>query len=509
MRRFLNGLACALAAASFFSAPAVVSAQPSGRLTVALPAEPATLDPHKGNTRYNYLFNSNMFEGLVMRNDKAELVPGLAESYTVSPDGLTYTFTLRRGVRFHDGSPMTAEDVKFSLERAVNPATRNPLLSFIKTIDKVDILDANRVALRLKERDAIFLKKLAFAGWIVPRNYLQSAGEDGFARRPIGTGPFRFVSRSINEQIEMQANENHWGWVPKVRTLVLRTVPEDAVRLGMLQTGEADIVAEMPPPLLDRINAIRGAKTLSHPSGEIYWLVLNIKDGAKDSPLLNPKVRMALNHAIDKQAILNNVLRGQAVQIAGALAPSVSAVDARLRPYAYDPALARRMLAEAGYPNGFKIDMYGSVGRYTLDRDISLAIANQLKAVGVDVNLNLWESAKWVSELPKKYYPISYQAFGNTVFDPEGLMIFGVHSKAFWSFYRNEGVDKLIDESLKIVDQKERDTHFQKIERAMHEDASHVYLWESKILFGMRDKVNWRPQPGDNVYKFWTATVEK
>jgi len=111
MRRFLNGLACALAAASFFSAPAVVSAQPSGRLTVALPAEPATLDPHKGNTRYNYLFNSNMFEGLVMRNDKAELVPGLAESYTVSPDGLTYTFTLRRGVRFHDGTPMTAEDV--------------------------------------------------------------------------------------------------------------------------------------------------------------------------------------------------------------------------------------------------------------------------------------------------------------------------------------------------------------------------------------------------------------
>jgi peptide/nickel transport system substrate-binding protein len=509
MKATYSRLACAVTAALFLALPIGASAQPAGKLTVALPAEPATLDPHKGNTRYNYLFNSNMFEGLVLRNDKAELVPGLAESYNVSSDGLTYTFNLRKGVKFHDGTPMTAEDVKFSIERATSPATKNPLLAYIKTIDRVDILDANKVALRLKERDAIFLKKLAFAGWIVPKNYVQSVGEEGFARRPVGTGPFKFVSRTISEQIEMQANDSHWGWVPKIRSLVLRTVPEDAVRLGMLQTGEADIVAEMPPPLLDRISAIRGVKTLSHPSGEIYWLVLNIKDGAKDSPLLKQKVRIALNHAIDKQAIIDNVLKGQAVMIPGALAPSVSAVDPKMKPYAYDPALSRRILAEAGYPNGFKVDMYSSVGRYTLDRDISLAIASQLKAVGVDVNLNLWDSAKWVGDLRKKYYPISYQAFGNTVFDPEGLMIFGVHTKAFWSFYSNEAVDKLIDESLKITDQKDRDAHFQKIDRAMYDDASHVFLWESKILFGMRDRVNWKPQAGDNVYKFWTASVEK
>jgi peptide/nickel transport system substrate-binding protein len=509
MKSFLQRAAFALAVVVSVAAPYAVSAQPSGTLTVALPAEPATLDPHKGNTRYNYLFNSNMFEGLMIRNDKAELVPGIAESHTVSADGLTYTFTLRKGVRFHDGSPLTAEDVKFSLERATNPTTKNPLLSFIRTIDKVEILDANRVALTLKEKDAIFLKKLTFAGWIVPRAYLQQVGDEGFARRPIGTGPFRFVSRSINERIEMQANEQHWGWVPKVRTLVLRTVPEDAVRLGMLQTGEADIVAEMPPPLLDRIGAIRGVKTLSHPSGEIYWLVLNIKDGAKDSPLLKREVRIALNHAIDRQAIIKNVLRDQAEQIPGALAPSVSVVDPNFKPYAYDPARARKILADAGYPNGFKIDMYGSVGRYTLDRDINLALANQLKAVGVEVNLNLWDSAKWVSDLPKKYYPMSYQAFGNTIFDPEGLMIFGVHSKAFWSFYRNENVDKLIDESLSITDQKARDAHFQKIDRAMHDDASHIFLWENKILFGIRDRVTWQPRPGDNVYKFWTASVGK
>lgn len=509
MKSFLQRAAFALAVSVSVAAPYTASAQPSGTLTVALPAEPATLDPHKGNTRYNYLFNSNMFEGLMVRNDKAELVPGIAESHTVSADGLTYTFTLRQGVRFHDGSPLTAEDVKFSLERATNPATKNPLLSFIRTIDKVEILDANRIALTLKEKDAIFLKKLTFAGWIVPRAYLQQVGDEGFARRPIGTGPFRFVSRSINERIEMQANEQHWGWVPKVRTLVLRTVPEDAVRLGMLQTGEADIVAEMPPPLLDRISAIRGVKTLSHPSGEIYWLVLNIKDGAKDSPLLNREVRIALNHAIDRQAIIKNVLRDQAEQIPGVLAPSVSVVDPNFKPYAYDPARARKILADAGYPNGFKIDMYGSVGRYTLDRDINLALANQLKAVGVEVNLNLWDSAKWVSDLPKKYYPMSYQAFGNTIFDPEGLMIFGVHSKAFWSFYRNENVDKLIDESLSITDQKARDAHFQKIDRAMHDDASHIFLWENKILFGIRDRVTWQPRPGDNVYKFWTASVGK
>ena len=489
--------------------PSIAGAAPTGKLTVAVPSEPATLDPHKSSNRYNYVFNCNMFEGLFIRNDKAELVPALAESVAIAPDGLTYTFKLRKGVKFHDGSAMTADDVKFSLERAINPATKNPALAYIKTIEKVDIVNPDTVALQLKEKDAIFLKKLAFAGWIVPKNYLQSVGEDGFAKKPVGTGPFKFVSRSINEQIEMEANESHWGWVPKIKTLVLRTVPEDAVRLALLQTGEADVVTEMPPPLIDRISSIKGVKTLSHPSGEIYWLVFNIKDGAKDSPLLNPKVRVALNHAIDKQGIVSNVLKNQAVLIPGALAPSVAAVDKNMQPYAYDPALAKKMLADAGYPNGFKIDMYSSVGRYTLDKDISLVIANNLKAAGVDVNLNLWESSKWVGDLSKKYYPLSYQAFGNTIFDPEGLMIFGVHSKAFWSFYKNETVDKLIDDSLKIVEQKDRDAHFQKIDKTMYDDASHVFLWESKILFGLRDKVNWKPQPGDNIYKFWNASLDK
>ncbi len=510
MRPFVLSSAAALAIATALgvAVPGHANAAPSGTLTVALPSEPATLDPHKSSTRYNYMFNSNMFEGLYVRDDKAELVPALAESVTVSPDGLAYTFKLRKNVKFHDGSTMTADDVKFSLERATNPAFKNPLLAYIKTIDRVDIADPDTVVVRLKERDAIFLKKLAFAGWIVPRKYVESVGDDGFARKPIGTGPFKFVSRSINEQIEMAANEQHWGSVPRIRTLVVRTVPEDAVRLGMLQTGEADIVGEMPPPLVERIAAIKGAHVLSHPSGEIYWLVLNLKDGAKDSPLHDPRVRRALNHAIDKQGIIKNVLKDQAVLIPGALAPSVAAVDPKLAPYAYDPALAKKLLAEAGHPQGFKIDMYSSVGRYTLDKDISLAIANNLKAVGVDVNLNLWESSKWVADLPKKYYPISYQAFGNTVFDPEGLMIFGVHSKAFWSFYKNDEVDKLIDESLRITDQKARDAHFQKIDRVMHDDASHVFLWESKILMGVRDRVKWSPKPGDNVYKFWTASVD-
>ena len=174
--------------------PSIAGAAPTGKLTVAVPSEPATLDPHKSSNRYNYVFNCNMFEGLFIRNDKAELVPALAESVAIAPDGLTYTFKLRKGVKFHDGSAMTADDVKFSLERAINPATKNPALAYIKTIEKVDIVNPDTVALQLKEKDAIFLKKLAFAGWIVPKNYLQSVGEDGFAKKPVGTGPFKFVS---------------------------------------------------------------------------------------------------------------------------------------------------------------------------------------------------------------------------------------------------------------------------------------------------------------------------
>ena len=144
----------ALVGAALMASFSVFSA-PTGKLTVAVPAEPATLDPHKSSNRYNYTFNSNMFEGLYIRNDKAELVPGLAESVSVTPDGLTYTFKLRKGVKFHDGSAMTADDVKFSMDRAINPATKNPLLAYIKTIDRVDIVNPETVAVKLKERDAI------------------------------------------------------------------------------------------------------------------------------------------------------------------------------------------------------------------------------------------------------------------------------------------------------------------------------------------------------------------
>ncbi len=507
IRSSLHSVLFALALAVM--APTASHAAPSGKLVIAVPSEPGTLDPHKANNRYNHSYNANMFESLYIRNDKAELVPGLAESVAVSKDGLTYTFKIRKNVKFHDGSPFTAEDVKFSFERALNPATKNPMLAYIKSIDKVDVTAPDTVVIKLKEMDAIFLKKLAFAGWIVPAAYIKSVGEDGFAKKPVGTGPYKFKSRAISEQIELEANEQHWATVPKIKTLVFRTVPEEAVRLAMLQTGEADMVSEMPPPLVDRIGAIKGVKSYSHPSGAVYWIVFNVKDGAKDSPLLDPRVRRALNYAVDRQAIIAGVLKGQAVEVSASLVPSFVAQDKTLKPYGYNPALARKMLADAGYPNGFKIDMYSSVGRYTLDKEISLAIANNLKAVGVDVNLNLWESSKWVGDLSKHYYPMSYQEFGNTVFDPEGLMIFGVHSKAFWSFYKNAEVDKLIDDSMHITDQKERDRTFQKIDRALYEDASHLFLWEGKVLFGMKDKVNWKPAPGDTWYKYWNASWDK
>lgn len=488
---------------------AAILAAPTGKITVAMPSEPATLDPMKSSTRYNHTFNANMFEALYIRNSRAELVPGLAESVSVSPDGLTYTFKLRKGVKFHDGSTMTAEDVKFSMDRATNPATKNPLGAYLKSVDKTEIADPDTIVIKLKERDAIFLKKLAFAGWVIPEKYFRSVGEEGFAKKPVGTGPFKFKSRAINEYIELEANEQHWATVPKVKTLIYRTIPEDAVRLAQLQTGEVDIATEMPPALLGRINAIKGVKALSHPSGAAYWLMLNVKGAPKDSPLQNVKVRQALNYAVDKQGIIKGVLKGQATALGGTMVSSVTSPDASLQPYPYDPAKAKRLLAEAGYPHGFKMDMYGSVGRYTLDKDISLAIANNLKAVGVDVDLKLWESSKWVQELTKHTMPMTYMEFGNTIFDPEGLMIWATHSKAFWSFYGNPQVDKMIEESTAITDPRQRDAHFHNIDRVLHNEASQVFLWESKILIGVKDKLNWQPAPGDMWFKFWDASWQK
>jgi peptide/nickel transport system substrate-binding protein len=279
--------------------------------------------------------------------------------------------------------------------------------------------------------------------------------------------------------------------------------------LAALQSGDAHIITEMPPPLFNRIDGIKGCRAMSQPTGAIYWVVINVKDSPEGSPWLDRRVRKAMNHAVDKKGIIKGILRNQAMQIAGVLAPSLIPPDPALETYEYDPALAKRLLAEAGYPDGFKVDMYSPVGRYTSGKEVSLAIAENLKTVGIDVTLHLWESMRWVTELKKHYYPLSYQEFGNTIYDPEGMMIWGLHTDAYWSFYTNPEVDQLIEESKTVYDQKDRVRHFQKINRLLHEDASHIFLYELKVAMGISEKLHWKPAPGDMWFKFWDAYWEK
>jgi peptide/nickel transport system substrate-binding protein len=495
---------CVVMAAVFFLLNGVAaSAGPSGKLVVAQPSEPLTIDPHKVATRYSHTFNCALFEALYVRDSLCNLVPGVAEDVEISENGLTYTFMLRHGIRFHDGSTLTAEDVKFSLDRACNPETKNPMGAYLKSVDGVKIMGSDKVVISLKTPDAIFLKKMAYAGWIIPKNYFEKVGEKGFAEHPIGSGPYKFVSRSINEYIELEANEDHWRWVPKIKTVIHRVVPEDAVRLAMLQTGDADVAIMMPPALFDKINSIRGYKALSHPSGAIYWV--NIDNKYKDSPLKNRKVRQALNYAVNKKGIIDGIMKGHAVQISGVMAPSVIPPDPTLEAYDYNPKLAKKLLADAGYPNGFKTDFYGPIGRYTLGKEISTFIADNIKAVGIDVELHLWESMKWVTEMQKHYYPLTYSEFGNTIFDPEGKGVWALHTDAFWGFYTNLEVDKLIEESKSIYDEKERIKHWQKIDRALYEDASHIFLYEFNTIIGINEKLNWKLKPGDTWYKYWDA----
>jgi peptide/nickel transport system substrate-binding protein len=468
-----------------------------------------TIDPHKVATRYSHTFNCQLFESLYVRDSRAELTPGLATSFQVSEDGLIYTFSLRRGVLFHDGSALTAEDVKFSLDRALNPATKNPMAAYLRAIDAVEIVNDYEIVIRLKKPDAILLKKLAYAGWVIPKKYFMSAGDDGFAAKPIGSGPYRFVKRSINEYIELEANEAHWRWVPKIKTLIYKVVPEPAVRLAALQSGDAHIITAMPPPLFDRMDRIKGCRAMSQPTGAIYWVVINVKDSPQGSPWLDRRVRRAMNYAVDKNGIIKGILRNQAVLIEGVLAPSLIPPDSTLKAYEYDPAQAKRLLAEAGYPKGFKVDMYSPIGRYTSGKEVSLAIAENLKAVGIDVTLHLWESMRWVTELKKHYYPLSYQEFGNTIYDPEGMMIWGLHTDAYWSFYTNKEVDRLIDESTTVYAQEDRFRHFQKIDRLLHEDASHIFLFELKVAIGISEKLHWELSPGDMWFKFWDADWEE
>ena len=276
-------------------------------LTVATGVDITTLDPQAQPTRWDALVASNMFDGLLARNKDMKIVPALAEKWIVSEDGKTITFTLRKGVKFQNGEPFDADVVKFSFNRLMRPEYRSQSQGPFKGIlQEVKVLDPYTVALIFSKPNPVILPYLVTtAGYFfaVPPRYLTKVGEDGFVKKPIGTGPFQFVQWQKDDRLTLQANPNYWGGKPKVDRLVFRVIPEAGTRVAALLAGEVNIITGISPDDQPKIDSSRIAATIRVQSTRRIYIQWN-----KDTKALQDvRVRQAINYAVDKTAIVKNL----------------------------------------------------------------------------------------------------------------------------------------------------------------------------------------------------------
>src|SRR5213594_3520290 len=410
--------------------------------------------------------------------------PSLAESWTQSKDGLTYEFVLRKGVKFHNGDPVTAEDVKFSYERY-----RGAGVKLLKDrVREVQIVDPGRIRFQLKEPWPDFMTfygtSATGAGWVVPKKYVEKVGDDGFKKAPIGAGPYRFVSFTPGIELVMEAFDGYWRKPPSVKRLVFRVISDEATRLAALKRGEVDVVYSIRGELAEELQRTPGLSLKPTVIQAPQWVSM-LDQWDPKSPWHDRRVRLAANLAIDRKAINDAITLGHS-RLTNSIIPSTFDFYWQPPTYGFDPAQARKLLAEAGYPNGF------DAGDYYVDisyANVHEVVANYLQQIGIRSRLRAVErAAHWTTYTDKKYKNLAYTAsgaFGNAATRLEAYVVAG----GAYVYGSYPDIDALFQDQAAELDRKKREALLFKIQQLMYDKAMHIPVWELAFINGHGPRV--------------------
>ncbi len=499
-RRGMLAATGAMLALGLTSAP--ISAQtPPGVLIVGQIAEPQALDPQAVTAVNDFRILVNVYEGLVKyAPGTLEVVPGLAESWTISDDGLVYTFNLREGVSFHDGTPFNAEAVKFTFDRMLDEnhpyydTGPFPLSFFFSAISETNVIDDLTVEFTLNEPFAPFLSNLAYpTGLIVSPTAVAENGED-FGRNPVGTGPFKFEEWVSNERVVVLRNEDYWGEPAGSEVVVFRPITDPNTRVAEMLAGGIDMMVEVPPNALSEFEG--DDFTIVEQAGPHVWfLILNAKEG----PMANKLIRQAANYAVNKTALVENVLEGTAAVAAGPTPPAFAwAYNEALEPYPYDPDKARELIAESGVED-LSLTFYVTEGGSGMLDPVAMGTAIQadLAAVGFDVTIETYEWNTFLGQVnPGLEGKADMAEMAWMTNDPDTLPFLALRTAA-WpeeggfnsGYYSNPEVDALLEQARVSTDQDERAELYKQMQVIVQEDAPWVFVANWKQNAVTNDKV--------------------
>jgi peptide/nickel transport system substrate-binding protein len=403
-----------------------------GELRVAIPWTPENLDPTMNLSSLRSQVGVSLFDSLVGRDADGKIVGELAESWRALDDR-TWQLKLRRGVSFHNGEPFNAEAVRFTFQRVLNPEQKSPNRATVSEVERVDVVDDLTVNLVLRSPYAPFLARLIDFPMVPPR-YTAEKGNQGLALRPVGTGPFRFVELVKDDHMIVEAFDKHWRGQPRIKRIVFKPIPEPFTRTAALRNGEVDLITTVPPNIAVELERVAGVRVQRVPSTWQIYLGLN----AFKKPLSDVRVRQALNYATDVDAIIKNVMDGNGRRLEGPFTPNVFGFDPSVKGYAPDPARARRLLAEAGYPDGADVTLDAPAGRYQGDKEIAEALGGQWQKAGFRPKVQVAEwGAYFKKYLGKQMQDAYLLGLGGPMQDADELYNL-VSSKGRGLYYKND-----------------------------------------------------------------------
>lgn len=465
---------------------------PAGQLTVAQASDVLTMDPSKDTSPISLNLFKMVFDQLTDIERDGSVGPLLAATWETA-DAVTWDFTLVDGATFHNGDPVTVDDVVWTFQTIMADDT-SPVKAYTVAIDTVEKVDDKTVRFVNKYPYAPFPRQVSLIS-IMPRSVYEQVGPEQFALEPVGSGPYRLAEWLKDDHLTLEANAEYWGGAPAIQTVIFRPVPQENARVAGLETGELDIVPLIPPSEIERLRQVEGLRIELVESNRNLYLGIN----TQTPPLDNLLLRQAIDLAIDREAICQDLLSGLGKPIGQPVAPVTFGYDPSIEPTPYDPDRARQLVQESGY-GGEEILFQYPNNRYQFGNEVAQAVASALQEVGINVRLEGMEySAFFPLWTGRQLMGLHLFAFGPSIMDadlPLNSLYESASTRGYWT---SPEVDELIQQQRAAVDAEERQAIISQIWRISQENVPYVWLYNEVQAYGIRDHVDWTPRADERL----------
>jgi peptide/nickel transport system substrate-binding protein len=479
---------------------AAAPAKPGGKneIVVVQSADIANIDPSRAALVHVFNLGHSVLDTLAYLDRSMKIQPRLATSWK-TVDDKTWEVKLRTGVKFHDGSPFEATAVKASFDYQTAPDAASK--TFFINWESAEAVDSSTVRIKTKTPDPFFPNVLTRL-WVFSPADLKDPTV--FGSKMNGTGPYKISELVKGDRIVLTANPDYWAGVPKIGRVVFRSAPEASARVAMLQAGQADIIVNVP---VEQAKLIEGDANLRLAAVQGLRAIPIMIDQRDSPPLKDVRVRQAMNYAVDRDAIVKNILGGYAVQQPATISALLEGNNPDLKPYPYDQNKAKQLLQEAGFANGFEITFHHPTGRWMKDAEVAQAMAQMLGRVGIKVTLETAEYSTFFGAWSKgDYRGMTMIGVTNPDGAPASLFNLFLYSKGAWPFsFTDEKLDRMIEESRSTMDRDKRVKVYQEMEQYLHDNAAWLFTYEQKDLYGVSKALKWEPSPNEMIY-LWDAS---